>query len=109
MSSSTSKKLNESELWPLTTMNNPPLCTIDEQDINSDDVEPKSTDKKRKKKRKTINIDSDVLVDRYHLTQKIYREKFDALQDSDDDEVQPQSPYSPNNNWQDEDEEEEDF
>jgi hypothetical protein len=104
MSSSTSKKLNQSELWPLTTINNPPMCTIDEQDMNLSDAEQKSNEKKKK----TINIDSDLLIDRYHLTQKMNRENFDALQYSSDDEIQIQSPYSPNNNnWQ--EEEEEDF
>ncbi len=68
MSSSSSKKPNE--LWPLTTTNNPPVCTIDDQDMNSSDVEEKSNDKKRRRKNQTINIDSDLLVDRYHSTQK---------------------------------------
>jgi len=90
-------------------MNNPPMCTIDEQDINLSDVEEKSNDKKRKKKKKTINIDSDLLIDRYHITQKRNRENVDALQYLSDDEVPPQSPYSPDNNWQEEEEEEEDF
>ncbi len=110
MSSSTSKKLNESELWPLTTMNDSTICIIDDQDMNSSDIEQKWNEKKRQKKNKTINTDSDLLVDRYHLTQKINREKFDDLQYSSDDEDQPQSPYSPDNNWQEqEQEEEEDF
>jgi len=105
MSSLTSKKSNQSELWPLTTINNPSICTIDEEDINLSDVEQKSNEKKKK----TINIDSDLLVNRYHLTQKINRENFDALQYSSDDEVQIQSPYSPDNNYQEVEEEEEDF
>jgi hypothetical protein len=71
MSSSSSRKPNESELWPLTTMNE---CTIDDQDMNSSDVEQKTNEKKRRKKNQTINIDSDLLVDRYHSTQKINQE-----------------------------------
>ncbi len=85
------------------------MCTIDEEDKNLNDVEQKSNEKKRRKKKKMINIDSDLLVDRYRLTQKINRGNFDALQYSSDDEVQPQSPYSPANNWQEDDEEEEEF
>jgi hypothetical protein len=65
--------------------------------------------KRRKKKKKLIHIDSDVLVDRYRSTQKIDRDNVDALQYSSEDENQLQSPYSPNNNWNDEEEEEEDF
>ncbi len=109
MSSSSSKKPNESELWPLTTMNNPPICTLDDQDINLNDVEQKSDNKKRKKMNKTININSDVLVDRYHLTQKINRENVDTCSYSSDEEDQPQSPYFPDHVGQDEEEEEEDF
>lgn len=110
MSSSSSKKLTESELWPLTTMNNPPMCTLNEEDINSNDVEQKSNDKKRTKKvNKTININSDLLIDRYHITQKINRDNFDARQYSSDEEDQPQSPYSPDHVDPDEEEEEEDF
>jgi len=86
-------------------MNNP----LDDQEMNFIDIEQKSNDKKRRKTNQTINIDSDLLVDRYHLTQKINREKFDDLQYSSDDEDQPQSPYSPDNNWQEQEEEEEDF
>jgi hypothetical protein len=104
MSSSSSKKPNE--LWPLTTTNNPPVCTIDDQDMNSSDVEEKSNDKKRRRKNQTINIDSDLLVDRYHSTQKIDRDNFDALQYPSDDEGQSHSPYSPDNAWQEEDEDE---
>jgi hypothetical protein len=112
--SSASKKSNESELWPLTTVNNPPLCAIDEEDGNLSNNEQKANEKKttrrKKKKKKLIRIDSDVLVDRYHSTQKIDRDNVDALQYSSEDENQLQSPYSPNNNnWNDEEEEEEDF
>jgi hypothetical protein len=111
--SSASKKSNESELWPLTTVNNPPLCAIDEEDVNLNDDEQKANEKKRKKRKrkKLIHIDSDVLVDRYHSTQKINRDNVDALQYSSEDDNQPQSPYSPNNNWNDDEEEqeEEDF
>ncbi|CAF4596302.1 unnamed protein product [Rotaria sp. Silwood1] len=100
VSSSVSKKLNESELWPLTTTNNPSICTIDDQDMNSND-------KKRQNKKKRTIIDTDLLIDRYHITQKANRENFDALQYSSENEDQPQSPYSPDNIWQKEEEEEE--
>ena len=106
----TRKKSNDDELWPLTTVNNPSLCTIDEEE----DIEQKSNDNKRdkNKKKKRMNIDSDSLVDRYNLTQKLNRNSFDDHLDySSDEEVeQVRSPYSPDKNWQDEDEQEgEDF
>ncbi|CAF3987873.1 unnamed protein product [Rotaria sordida] len=102
------KKLNESELWPLTTTNNHPNCRIDDQDMNSSDVEQKSNDKKRQKKNKPTIIDTDLLIDRYHLTEKVNREYFYSSEDED----QPQSPYSPDKIWREEkedDEEEEDL
>ncbi|CAF1144378.1 unnamed protein product [Rotaria sordida] len=108
VSSSISKKLNESELWPLTTTNNHPNCRIDDQDMNSSDVEQKSNDKKRQKKNKPTIIDTDLLIDRYHLTEKVNREYFYSSEDED----QPQSPYSPDKIWREEkedDEEEEDL
>ena len=82
-------------------MNNPPLCAIDEEDVQE---EKKDTNGKKKK---LTRIDSDLLVDRYHSTQKFNREIL--LQNiSDDDE--PQSSYSPNTNWQeDNDDEDEDW
>lgn len=105
--SSTSKKSNDSELWPLTTTNNPPMCTIDEEDVNLNEVEQKSNEKKRQKKRKTMIIDPDLLVNRYRLTQKDHREHINSS--DDDDDIEPQSPFSPANNWQNEEEEEEDL
>ena len=86
-------------------MNNPPLCAIDEEEGNISDVERKS--KKKRRKKKLIHIDSDLLVDRYHSTQKINRDNVDAFHHSSEDEIQPSSPFSPNNNWQAEDGEEE--
>ncbi|CAF2661739.1 unnamed protein product [Rotaria sp. Silwood2] len=110
ISSSVRKKSNEPELWPLTTTNNPSIYTIDDQDMDSNDVEQKSNDKKRQKKTKRTIIDTDLLIDRYNLTQKANRENFDALQYSSEDEDQPQSPYSPDNIWQqEEDDEDEDL
>ncbi len=83
-------------------MNNP----LDDQETNFIDIEQKSNHKKQRKTNQTINIDSDLLVDRYHLTQKIHRENLDALQYSSDEEGQSQSPYSPDRVWQEEDEDE---
>ncbi|CAF3007083.1 unnamed protein product [Rotaria sp. Silwood2] len=104
------KKSNEPELWPLTTTNNPSIYTIDDQDMDSNDVEQKSNDKKRQKKTKRTIIDTDLLIDRYNLTQKANRENFDTRQYSSEDEDQPQSPYSPDNIWQqEEDDEDEDL
>ncbi|CAF1582072.1 unnamed protein product [Adineta steineri] len=105
-----SRKTQKSELWPLTTINDPPICTLDDPDINLNDVEQKSKDKKRRRIDKTINLDSGELIDRYHLTQKSNRDNSDAHQYSSDEEDQPPSPYSPDHVWQDEeDEDEEDF
>ncbi|CAF4405570.1 unnamed protein product, partial [Rotaria sp. Silwood2] len=110
ISSSVRKKSNEPELWPLTTTNNPSIYTIDDQDMDSNDVEQKSNDKKRQKKTKRTIIDTDLLIDRYNLTQKANRENFDTRQYSSEDEDQPQSPYSPDNIWQqEEDDEDEDL
>ncbi|CAF0738253.1 unnamed protein product [Rotaria sordida] len=101
-----SKKSNESELWLLTTTNNPPICTIDDQDMKSSDIEEKSKDKNRQNKNKGTIINADLFIDHYHLTQRTDRENFDALQYSSEDEDQPQSPYSPDNVWQEEDNDE---
>ncbi|CAF1387732.1 unnamed protein product [Adineta steineri] len=110
ISSMSSKKTQKSELWPLTTTNDPPICTLDDPDINVNDIEQKSKDKKRRRLDKTINLDSGELIDRYHLTQKSNRDNSDAHQYSSDEEDQPPSPYSPDHVWQDEeDEDEEDF
>ncbi|CAF1019746.1 unnamed protein product [Rotaria sordida] len=106
VSSSVSKKSNESELWLLTTTNNPPICTIDDQDMKSSDIEEKSKDKNRQNKNKGTIINADLFIDHYHLTQRTDRENFDALQYSSEDEDQPQSPYSPDNVWQEEDNDE---
>ncbi|CAF1561774.1 unnamed protein product, partial [Rotaria sordida] len=106
VSSSVSKKSNESERWLLTTTNNPPICTIDDQDMKSSDIEEKSKDKNRQNKNKGTIINADLFIDHYHLTQRTDRENFDALQYSSEDEDQPQSPYSPDNVWQEEDNDE---
>lgn len=79
-------------------MNNPALCVIDEEEQDFNDVEQQS-----KEKKKLTRIDSDLLIDRYHSTQKFNRDL------SDNEDIQPQSPFSPNNNWQDDDEEDEDL
>ena len=83
-------------------MNNPSLCVIDEEEQDFNDLQQQS-----KEKKKLTRIDSDLLIDRYHSTQKFNR---DVLQDiSDNEDIQPQSPFSPSNNWQDDDEEDEDL
>ena len=88
-------------------MHHSPVCTLDDEEITVHDVELKSNKKNRKK----INqMDSDILVDRYHLTQKIRRDNFDTRQYSSDEEDQPQSPYSPDHlRQEEEDDDEEDF
>lgn len=100
--------LSGSELWPLTTVNNPPECTFDDPDANLVEMETKSDEQQRKQ---TMNVDSDSLVERYHLTQRVNRDNVDARQYSSDEEDRPQSPFSPDRAWQenDDDEDEEDF
>ncbi|CAF3824985.1 unnamed protein product, partial [Rotaria magnacalcarata] len=57
-----SNKRNESELWPLTTTNNPPICAMEEENMNSNDIERKSNDRRQSKKNKITTIDVDLLV-----------------------------------------------
>lgn len=56
---------------------------------------------------RTINLDSDSLVDRYHSTQKINR-NGDGNQYSSDEDDRPPSPYSPDHLGHDPDDEDED-
>ncbi|CAF1033210.1 unnamed protein product [Rotaria magnacalcarata] len=108
-------KRNESALWPLTTTNNPPICAIDEENMNSNDIERKSNDRKRSKKNKITTIDVDLLVDRYHLSHDNNKDDFDALLYSSEDEDQLQLTYSPDTvrrdggTEEDEDNDDEDF
>ena len=75
------------------------LCAMFQE--NSDEEED------HKKMNKTINLDSDSLVDRYHSTQKINR-NGDGNQYSSDEDNQPPSPYSPDHLGHDPDDEDED-
>ncbi|CAF4611920.1 unnamed protein product, partial [Rotaria sp. Silwood2] len=86
MSSSFSKKSNDSELWPLTTMNNPSICTINDQDMNSNDIEQKLNDKKQQNKNKRTTIHTDLFIDGYCLTQRADRENFDSFECLSEDE-----------------------
>ncbi|CAF3428633.1 unnamed protein product, partial [Rotaria sp. Silwood2] len=86
MSSSLSEKSNDSKLWPLTTINNPSICTIDDQDMNSNDIEQKLKEKKRQNKNKRTTIHTDLLIDVYCLTQRADRESFDSFECLSEDE-----------------------
>jgi hypothetical protein len=98
-----SRMPNESQLWPLTTVNNSRECTLDDGVWNVDDVE-RTSDKKQRQK--TMHPDSNSLVDRYHLAQRVNRDNVDTRQYSSDEDDGPQSPFSPGRLWKEQGEEE---